>query len=64
MGSGPAVALIQVDLDYPKVDVDQKIWQYVESRGYSAELDSAFIMGIEIGSSILVSVQIIQSFYV
>ena len=47
-------ALIQVDLDYQNSDVDQKIRQYIgASQGPSAELDKAFIMGIEIGSSIL-----------
>jgi len=45
--------LIQADLDYQKSDVDQKIRQYVgASQGPSAELDKAFIMGVEIGLSI------------
>ena len=60
----PKQALIQADLDYQKADIDQKIQHYIAaSQGHSAELDSAFIMGIEIGLSILVSVQIIQRFY-
>ena len=53
-------ALIQADLDYQKADVDHKIQQYIGTcQGPSAELDKAFIMGIEIGLSILSSVQII-----
>ncbi len=56
MLSGPA--LIQADLDYQRADIDQKIQEYVAaSQGHSVKLDSAFIMGIEIGSSIFVSVQ-------
>ncbi len=56
--------MIQADLDYRKSDVDQTIQQYVgAAQGPSAELDMAFIMGIEIGSSILLSVQIIQNLY-
>ncbi len=61
---GPA--LIQADLDYRRSDVNQKVQQYVgTSQGHSAELDKAFIMGIEIGSSILrlLSVQIMQGLY-
>ena len=59
----PKQALIQADLDYQRADIDQKIQHYVAtSQGHSAKLDSAFIMGIEIGLSILVFVQIIQSF--
>ncbi len=58
--AGPA--LFQVDLDYQKADIDQIIKEYVGAcQGPSAELDEAFIMGIEIGSSILLSAQIIQS---
>ncbi len=54
----PEPALIQADLDYQRAGVDQKIHEYVvASQGPSAERDKAFIMGIEIGSSILVSVQ-------
>jgi len=57
-------ALIQADLDYQKANVDQKIQQYIgASQRPSVELDKAFIMGIEIGLSILLSVQITQSFY-
>ena len=60
----PGPAMIQADLDYRKSDVDQTIQQYVgAAQGPSAELDMAFIMGIEIGSSILLSVQIIQNLY-
>ena len=56
----PGPALIQADLDYQKADVDHKIQQYIGTcQGPSAELDKAFIMGIEIGLSILSSVQII-----
>ncbi len=59
---GPA--LIQADLDYQKADVDQKIQEYVAaSQGPSAELDKGFIMAIEIGLSILMSVQIVSSIY-
>ncbi len=44
----PGPALIQADLDYQTADVDKKILQHVvESEGYSAELDKAFIMGIK-----------------
>jgi len=40
-------------LDYQKADADQKFEQYVAaSQGHPAELERAFIMGIEIGSSI------------
>jgi len=50
-------ALIQADLDYQKADLNLKIQQYIgASQGPSAELDKAFIMGIEIGSPILFSV--------
>ncbi len=50
-------ALIQADLDYQKADVNQKIQQYVgASQGPSAKLDKVFIMGIEIGLSILLSI--------
>ncbi len=60
----PGPALIQADLDYQMADVDWKIQQYVgASQGPSAELDKAVIMGTEIGLSILLSVQIIQSLY-
>jgi len=60
----PGPALIQADLDYQKSDVDQTIQQYVTaSQAPSAKLDKAFIMSIEIGLSILLSVQIIQSLY-
>ncbi len=60
----PGPALIQADLDYQKTDVDQKIQQYIGPyQGPSAELDKAFVMDIEIGSSILLSVQIIQPLY-
>ena len=56
---GPGPALIQADLDYQKVDVDQKIRQYIAtSQGHTVELDSAFIMAIEISSSILIYFQI------
>jgi len=58
----PGPALIQADLDYQSADVDPKIRQYIGTcQGPSAEPDKAFIMGIEIGSSILLSAQIIQS---
>ncbi len=54
----PGLALIQADLDYQNSDVDQKIQQYISaSQGPSVELDKAFIMGIEIGLSILLLVQ-------
>jgi len=60
----PVPALIQADLNYQKADIDQKIRQHVAaSQSHSAELDRAFIMAIEIGSSILMFVRIIQSFY-
>ncbi len=60
----PGPALIQADLDYQMADADQKIQQFVAtSQGYSAELDKAFIMAIDIGSSNLMSVQIITSIY-
>jgi len=60
----PGPALLQADLDYQKADVDQKIQQYISTcQKPSAELDKAFLMGIEIGLSILSSVHIIQSFY-
>jgi len=50
----PGPALIQADLDYQNSDVDQNIRQYISaSDGPSAELDKDFIMGIEIGLSIL-----------
>ncbi len=53
LSMSPGPALIQADLDYQKADVDQQIQQYVgASQGPSAELDKAFIKGIEIGSSI------------
>jgi len=59
----PGPALIQADLDYQKADVDQKIQKYVSTcQRPSAKLDKAFIMGIEIGLSILLSAQTIQSF--
>ena len=59
----PGPALIQADLDYQKTDVDQKTQQYVSAcQGPSAKLDKDFIMCIEIGLSILLSVQIIQAF--
>ncbi len=49
---------MQADLDYQNSDVDQNIQQYIgTSQGPSAKLDKAFIMGIEIGLSILLSVQ-------
>ena len=58
--AGPA--LFQVDLDYQKADIDQIIKEYVGAcQGPSAELDEAFIRGIEIGLSILLSAQTIQS---
>ena len=58
----PGPALIQADLDYQKADVDQKVQEYISAcQGPSAKLDEAFIMGIEIGSSILLSAQTIQS---
>jgi len=54
----PEPALIQADQDYQNSDVDQKIRQFISTcQGPSAELDKDFIMGIEIGSSILLSVQ-------
>ena len=54
----PGPALIQADLNYQRADVDQKIQDYVAaSQGHSVELDSAFIMGIEIGLPILMSFQ-------
>jgi len=60
----PALALIQADLDYEKADVDQKIQKYVAaSQGHSAELDRAFIMGIDFGLSIIVFVHIIKSVF-
>ncbi len=59
----PGPAFIQADLDYQKSDVDKKIWQHLSAWQGSAELDQAFIMGIEIGLSILLSVRIIQSLY-
>ena len=60
----PEPALIQADMDYQKADVNQKVQQYIAaSQDYSAKLDTAFIMAVEIGSSILVSVWIIQSFH-
>ncbi len=63
LSMSPGPALIQADLDYHKADVDQKIQLYVgTSQGPSAELDKAFIMAIEIGSSTLNS-SIIQSLY-
>jgi len=50
----PGSALLQADLDYKRADVDQKIQQYIAtSQGHSAEQDKAFVMAIEIGSSIL-----------
>ncbi len=53
----PEPALIQADMDYQKADVNQKVQQYIAaSQDYSAKLDTAFIMAVEIGSSILVSV--------
>ena len=52
MSSGPA--LIQADQDYQNSDVDERIRQFIStSQGPSAELDKDFIMGIEIGLSIL-----------
>ncbi len=43
---GPA--LIRADLDYQRAEADKKIQQHiVASRGQSAELDSTFIMAIE-----------------
>ncbi len=57
-------ALIQAELDCRTADVVQKIQEYITaSPGHSPELDKDFIMGIDIGWSILVSVPIIQSFY-
>ena len=57
---GPA--LIQADLDYRKAGVDQKVQEYVGAcQVPSAQLDEAFIRGIEIGLSILLSAQTIQS---
>jgi len=42
-------ALTQADLDYQKADIDQKIQQHVAAyQGHSAELDSAFIMGLKL----------------
>jgi len=53
----PGPALIQADIDYQKSNLDQKIQQYVAtSQGHSVELDKAFIMSIEIGLPILISV--------
>ena len=44
----PGPALIQADLDYQMAGVDKKIQQHiVASQGYSVELDTAFIMAIE-----------------
>ena len=44
----PGPALIQADLDYRMAGVDKKIRQHVTaSQGYSAELDTAFVMAIE-----------------
>jgi len=55
-------ALIQAELDYWKADVDQKIQQHITtSQTQSADLDRAFIMGIEIGLSILVSVKLYKA---
>ncbi len=53
--SGPA--LIQADQDYQNSDVDQKIQQFIGASQGPAKLDKDFIMGIEIGSSILLLVQ-------
>jgi len=59
----PGPALIQADLDYQMADVDKKIQQHiVASEECSAELDRAFIMGIEM-VCLFVSVQFIPSFY-
>ena|SRR6267378_6414465 len=55
MSFGPA--LIQADQDYQKAGVDQKIQQHIAAcQGHSVELDKAFIMAVEIGLSVLVSV--------
>ncbi len=56
----PGPALIQADLEYQRADVDQKIQQHVAvaSQGHSAELDKAFIMGIEL-VCLLLCVQIV-----
>ncbi len=44
----PGQALIRADLVYRTADVDKKIQQHiVASQGHSAELDSAFIMALE-----------------
>ena len=46
MSFGPT--LIQADLDYQMADVEKKIQQHVVAcEEHSAELDRAFIMGIE-----------------
>jgi len=60
----PGPTLIQADLDYQEVDVDQKIRQHVAaSQGHSVELDRAFIMSIEMVRQLSLSVQIKQTFY-
>ncbi len=44
----PGPALIQADLDYQMAGVDKKIQQHIAaSQEYSAKLDRAFIMAIE-----------------
>jgi len=44
----PGPALIRADLDYQTAGVDNKIRQHItSSQGHSAELDTAFIMSIE-----------------
>src|SRR6266404_6316270 len=44
----PGPALIQVNLDYQTAGVDKKVQQHITaSQGHSAELDTAFIMAIE-----------------
>ncbi len=62
----PGPALIQADLGYQKAHIAQKIQQHVIAcKEHSVEMDKAFIMAVEIGSSVLqvVSVWNIQSFY-
>ena len=48
MSLGPGLALSQADLDYRAAGVDKKVQKHVvASQGLSAELDTAFIMAIE-----------------
>jgi len=48
----PGPALIQADLEFQKACVDKKIQQHVAAcPHHSVELDRAFILAVEIGSS-------------